>query len=254
LIFNPRPDGVDGSGVVPLVPTLFAVLVILGFVALVLRRPHPLVWLSCLVILALPLSPALTDLALRRALAVVPFLAVLGGVGAAELVRFFYALRKPAGIASGLVVATVIAWIGWTSIDGYFNKLIPSDTMRYTFVTDLRETAEFMDTLDDDAYVYWFFERTEFRYDVIRFIAPDVQGENRPAKWGGPETFIVDADDPMPVFVLMGMYRDLLPAIQQQYPGGQVVEGSQMGWPVNGPAFIAYIPLQETGSQVAQTP
>ena len=61
-------------------------------------------------------------------------------------------------------------------------------------------------------------------------------------KWGGDGSLTISADNGNPVFVLLGPQMENLGILQQMYPGGEVVTGPTYEAPINGPAFVAYLP------------
>ena len=105
-----------------------------------------------------------------------------------------------------------------------------------------------MESLPDDAYIYFFCERWVLEYDVVRLISPDLHGENRATKWAGSGTYEVDPSKGMPVFVLMGGYTEDIDKLEAIYPGGEIVVGQTLAPPVNGPAFVAYFPPDDLGT------
>jgi hypothetical protein len=241
LTFSPRPNGVDLSGVTPLIPRTMLAICLVGLVIALIRRPTHLVLLSVAVVAAAPLTAVLTDMTVRRALAIVPFLALLGAVGMVEILRV--GLRH--GRVTGLIVGVLLlALLGKSSYDNYtdfFDKTVDSGPVRHTFAVDLRDTAQYMQALPEDSYVYFYCERWVLEYDVLRLLVPDVRGENRLPKWGGDGTFNVDPTLGRPVFIFMGNQVDEIEHVQRMYPNGEVEVGPTYGAPLNGPAFVAYV-------------
>ena len=242
LTFDPIPSGVDISGITPVVPRLLLAICLAGAVIALVRRPVPLVVFSAVIVALTPLSAVMTDMAVRRALVIMPFLALLGGVGAIELFRAAFARRKWLGIGVGLALLALMAKSSYDNYTDFFDATVASGSAQHTFAVDLRETSYFLDSLPDDAYVYFFSERWVLDYDIIALLAPDIVGENRLPKWGGSGGYEIDRSRGTPVFVLMGNDVDRLGEIQRLYPGGEVVQGSILGPPRNGPAYVAYFP------------
>ncbi|CAN5572835.1 hypothetical protein BH09CHL1_BH09CHL1_06330 [soil metagenome] len=242
MTFHPIPDGVDLSGVTPLIPELSLAVFLIGAIVALLRRPTPLVLLSIAIVVAMPLVPALTDLTLRRALVIAPFLALLGAIGMSELVRLAFQHGRRAGIAGVTLIAVVIAGSSYTNYNDYFNKTVASGPVRQNFPPELRQTADFLATLPPDTYVYCFSLRWVLDYDVISLIAPDVQGENRLPNWGGDGSFDIDWSKGQPVFLFIGAETAMEPEVRARYPGGTEIVGPIQGSPLNGPSYIAYLP------------
>jgi hypothetical protein len=240
LTFEPIPAGVDLAGVTPLVPELTLAICAVGAAIAIVRRPYPLVALSLIVVLLAPLSAVLTDMTMRRALVIMPFLAVLGGVGGIELLRLAFQRHRTAGLVATLVLALVLAKSSYGNYTDFFDTTVHSGPVQHTFATDLRELTIYFDSLPPDAYVYFFSERWHLNFETILLLAPDVKGEDRLPQWGGSAGYEVDLANGNPVFVMTGVDTERLAEIQQRYPGGTVVQGSRLGPPRDGPAFVAY--------------
>ena len=241
LTLNPRPNGVDLSGVTPLIPKMMLAICLVGLVVALVRRPTHLVLLSVAVVLAAPLTAVLTDMTVRRALVIVPFLAVLGAVGIVEILRLGLRHGKVTGLMAGALLLAVLAKSSYDNYTDFFDKTVDSGPVQHTFAVDLRDTAEYMQELPDDSYVYFYCERWVLEYDVLQLLAPDVRGENRLEKWGGDGTFTADRTLGRPVFIFMGNQVNELEQVQGMYPNGEVAVGPTYGAPLNGPAYVAYV-------------
>ena len=242
LSFNPIPDGVDLTGVTPLVPKVTLAIVLVGMAVALVRRPTMLVIFSATIVVTAPLTSVMTDLTMRRALVIMPFLALLGGVGMIEVVRLALARGRLIGALAG---AGLLILLGWSSVRNYtdfFDTTVASGPVRHTFGVNLRLTAEYLDTLPPDTYIYFYCDRWILQYDVVRLLAPDVRGENRLPKWGGDDSYSIDRSKGRPVFVFMENQVERLDAVRRLYPDGKVVTGPDVAAPVNGPAYVAYVP------------
>ena len=241
LTFDPEPNGVDLSGVTPIVPELTLYLCLAGLLIALVRRPSPLVWLATLVVLATPLTAVLTDLTLRRALVIAPFLALLAGVGVTEVARLAFRRGRTTGVVAGLVLLGLLGISCYRNVTDFFDETVDSGPVQHTFATDLREAASYIDSLPDDAYLYFYADRWVLEYDVVQLIAPDIVGEDRSPVRGGTGTLEVDRSKGTPVFLLMGAYTAELDRLQAMYPGGEVVVGKTLPLPLNGPSYVAYL-------------
>jgi hypothetical protein len=183
----------------------------------------------------------LTDMTVRRALVIVPFLAVLGAVWMVEILRLGSRHGKVTGLMAGALLLAVLAKSSYDNYTDFFDKTVDSGPVQHTFAVDLRDTAEYMQELPDDSYVYFYCERWVLEYDVLQLLAPDVRGENRLEKWGGDGTFTADRTLGRPVFIFMGNQVNELEQVQRMYPNGEVAVGPGYGAPLNGPAYVAYV-------------
>ena len=241
LTFQPVPNGADLSGITPLVPELTLWLCLAGLVIALIRRPHPLVVLAALSVAATPLAAVLTDMTMRRSLVMIPFLALLAGVGAVEVLRVGLRRGRLAGTVTGLALAGLIAFSCYRNYVDFFDETAGSGPVQQIFATEMREATEFMNSLPDDAYVYLFSDRWGSRYDTVLLLAPNLRAEDPLPRWGGSGSYAVDRSKGAPVFMLMGVHIAELPQIQALYPGGEVVVGKTLPLPLDGPSFVAYI-------------
>jgi len=241
LMLHPQLDGVAGNGSAGIVPITAAVLAGAGILLGVARRWNPLVLIATLTVLLAPFAAvASKDFAMRRAMIMAPFLAMLVGIAAAEIIRSSWNRRWLIRIASAAVVMGVLANIGYRNINDYFGNTATSQSTRWVLGQELVVTSTYVESLPVDAYVYLYSERWPFHYEIMQFFAPDARGETRGAPYG-PDTLDVDPQQGRPVFVLLGDYQGLLDAIQERYPGGTVVQGPPLPYRVTNPAYIAYV-------------
>ena len=240
LSFNPVPSVVDLTGVVPIVTPAALALSAAGLVLGLTRRFGPLVQLGALIVLTMPIAPAMfVDVALRRELVIVPFLAMFAGIAVAEILRLSRRRRWDVKIGGFAVVILVLSLITYRNVTG-FATTMDSQSARWTLGPELVETTSYLDALPSDAYVYFFAIRWPFHHEVIRYLSPEARGETRGAPYG-PDSIEIDPAKGQPVFVLIGEYQRLLPEIQARYPGGTIVEGPVLTDPVTGPTYIAYV-------------
>jgi 4-amino-4-deoxy-L-arabinose transferase-like glycosyltransferase len=239
LIETTKVDHVDGTGLVPLVPRLFLYLAASGMVMTLLlrRRRSPFLLLGLLVVLLLPISSATTEGGMiRRSFAAAPFLALFAGVTIDELLRVARRLSGWRGIAvAGLAVIALLGTVT-ASLQLYFDDFADRGVQRRVLADDMTDATQFMLTLPDDAYIYFYSDRFSFTYTIRRFLAPDVRGENRSDEFDTYSTDFAPGRG-RPVFILLGDYRDDLSSIQERYPGGEVYVGT----PRANPTFVAYV-------------
>lgn len=239
VVFNPRPNGADLSGITAQIPALMFYLFVAGVVLAIIRRPG---WptLICLALaFVMPLSSVLTDNASRRSVIIIAFVCVFIGIGIYELVRLAANRGRVPGVIAGLVCILLLAQVTWRNYDDFFNVTVPSESVASTFGVDYRDAMEYMAEMPESDYVIFFCGRWSLRYDTGLLIAPDVRGEDRLEQWGGTGGYEVDRALGDPVFVLMNGFQDRLPALQALYPGGTVVVGPTADY-LNTPSYIAY--------------
>src|SRR6476619_3923575 len=241
LLLHPQLDGVAGNGSAGIVPITAVVLAGAGILLGIARRWHPLVLLATLTVLLAPFAAvASKDFAMRRAMIIAPFLAMLGGIAAAEIIRSSWNRRWLIRVAGAAVVLGVLVNIGYRNINDYFRNTATSQSTRWVLGQELVLTSTYVESLPDDAYVYLYSERWPFHYEILQFFAPDAPGETRGAPYG-PDSLDIDRQQGRPVFVLLGDYQGLLDVIEEQYPGGTVFDGPALPYRPTNPTYIAYI-------------
>ncbi|MBV9356216.1 MAG: hypothetical protein JO023_11900 [Chloroflexi bacterium] len=220
----------------PLIPLATLALALIGVGIGIWRRRGPLVWIGLLVLVLVPIGAVGTlDGPARRTFALAPFLALLAGLGLAELVRLIPAsrLRPRAGAVVGALAVVVV--LGYQGVSDYFTRFPGTPGDRWVYVTTLTNAARYMATLPPDSYVYFAADRWSIHYETIRYLAPDLRGEDRLSPFGSRD-LTVDPANGAAVFVLMDQYRNRLDDLEGAYPGGTV---TTVG-PTGDPDFIAY--------------
>jgi hypothetical protein len=241
-VWHPRiDDGVDVTGVAPIIQPLLLLLAIIGIRHGLRVRHNALTQYGLLVILLMPLGAVFTIGGLaRRPFALAPFLVMFAALGVAEIVRRVRGGRfERAGV---IVAAGVCAFMVWQNLDGYFGRVANSHEQYHYYAEEFTDAVEWMKTLPPDSYVYFASERWTLNHETRRFLAPEVRGEDRSIQFGADQFnrmgFQVEPGKGKPVFLLIGEYRPRLAEIQRLYPRGEtVVRGTN-----ERPTFVAYIP------------
>ena len=240
LCCQPKADGIDASGVTPVVPRAMLLLVWVGVgLGLWRWRRRPLIAFGLLVILLMPLAPVVTvDEAIRRSLVMAPFLAMFAALGIVDGL----AIARERGLAARIGITAVLVLAGslavYRNVDDY-DKTYESVHARWVSVVEMTDASLFMDKLPATSHVYFYSDRWSVNYETRQFIAPDVSGEDRSAEFGGGYDLIPDPAQGDPVFIFIGAYLPSFAEVQRLYPGGEVIQGDL----VNGlPTFLAYRP------------
>ena len=241
LTVRPRVDGVDGSGIVPIVPVALVGLSLAGVVVGLRRwRDEPLTWIGIAILIVAPAGSALTNNEgiARRTLVMTPFLAMFAAIAAAEGARFV-ARRGPRPAwpaAAGGATAAIVLFCAWQGAFRYFTTFADSADQRWIYDADFADAARFMATLKPGDYVYLASVRQSINYETRQFLAPDVQGEDIGTR-DAAQRFAYFPARGRPVFILLDSFRAELAALEQEHPGGSVVQGPPTD---TGPAFVAY--------------
>jgi len=234
---DPRFDGVDASGTVPLVPVGTVLLAAAGIAAALWRGRRTLATVSAMIVLAIPLTSVMSvDFALRRTLIETVFLALFAGVAVVEGIRFGW--RRRYGRYALIPLVGLVAVVSVRqNLDDYFNGTLASSEVRWVNAVEMVAASEYIGELPDGSYVYFLTDRWPFSHEIRRYFAPNAAGEDRSESFGD-YTLLYDAARGRPVYILIGSYEDDLARLHGMYTGGEVVVSGS----ANDPDFIAYLP------------
>ena len=238
LCCNPRVDGVDATGRVPLLPPAMLGFAVVGLALGLWRRRGPLVFLGAALVLAMPVAAVLSEGGTaRRGLVALPFIALFGALGIVELVRLAWELHRKTAVAAGAAVAAACIALAYQNLDAYFGELPGSPEESFVFTRPLTDASKFMRSLSPAHRVYFYSHAVSFDYEVRRFLAPEVVGEDRSREFGTRSGFSVEVDGTVPVFVFLDAYKDAVEVVRSRYRGGRTIVG---GSP-SAPTFVAYV-------------
>jgi 4-amino-4-deoxy-L-arabinose transferase-like glycosyltransferase len=229
-----KPDGVDGTGLTPIVPLGVLLLAAAGLGIALRTLRTPLVWFGVVALLVMPAATFMTEGGLaRRTFIVAPLLAMFAAMA---LMRLYAFLRRATRPAPALVaVALVSSLIGYQSVTLYFKEFAAPEVQQRVMARPMADSVRFISGLPDDSYVYFYSNQWSFNHVTRKFIAPDAQGEDR-SKQFGTYQFWVNPSRGTPVIMLLGHYKPDLARIRGLYPNGEIIAG---GAGQNAP-FIAY--------------
>jgi 4-amino-4-deoxy-L-arabinose transferase-like glycosyltransferase len=242
LSFDPELDGVDATGLTPIVPVLMLGLAAAGVAAALALRRTALVGMGVLTLALMPFGSALTvDGVARRSFAMAPFVAMFCAIAIVEGVRGAAALgrryqrAKPFAFAGAGVAALLTAVIAFQNIHDYFWTFRDAPLQEWVYVTEFTGSINYISHHSDGTFVYYLSERWSFNYEPRLFVAGSARGEDRSREFA-KYRLDVDPTKGRPLFVLVGNYKQILPELQRLYPGGDVATGGDAA----NPAFIAY--------------
>jgi 4-amino-4-deoxy-L-arabinose transferase-like glycosyltransferase len=237
VVFDADPDFSDGSNSGPMIDAPFAALVGLGILYALWQWRKPAGVLGLLMVLLLPWAGILSTGGgiIRRTIGVTPYLALLAGLPLAALIERTEHAGQAVRRGAYLVVGGLVIAIAVLDLQAYFGDFPDTDAGRYVFVPELVAASHYMDDLPDGTFVLFYSGRWSLNYETRRYLAPDIQGQDRSKEFG---RFSLEADRSRNVaFVFMDPYRNNLEEVERFYPGGTSVEGTT-GEGV--PAFSAY--------------
>jgi hypothetical protein len=179
----------------------------------------------------------------RRAIAALPLVFAAAGMGASALVAglsrglaSFPAVERAFGWSAPYAALTwLLVFSGGWNAQTYFRTIMPSEGIRFAYATELRAVTEYLETVEPRPYVYFYSDRWGWDYEARRFMAPQLEGEDRSRVFG---EFILDRDlrKDKVVFVLMPEYSDSLDELKARYPHGREVPR----WAGDALVFVAY--------------
>jgi hypothetical protein len=243
---TPQFDGVDGSGLSPLLPLPFLVLAVIGMVASLKRPWKPWAMLGVLMAAALPLAPVMTvEGGARRSLVLAPFLAAFAGYGAVWLWRIAQREGRLEQAIVGAGLAVLLIWGAAQDLTVELRRMPHAQESVSTFGLPMAEAARYLDGLPPHTRVRWYSSRWPAWFETRRFLAPDVVIVDGSREFGDG-SFARGAGDGTQVFLLLDAYLPDVARLERRYPGGEVVESG----PADAPHFIAYIvdPASQGGS------
>lgn len=195
----------------------------LGLLYAAWRWREPGAALAALVVLIVPwvaiLYPGGAGPSMRRAIGVVPFIALLAALPLGAALRTKYLTPMlPRALAVGAIVG-VIAYAGVTDGRTYFDTY----ASRVSISLPMVEASRYMDGLPDGTYVYFFSSVWNYDQELRRYLAPDTPGEDRSGFWGSEFDLTPDRSRNV-VYIFIGALLDTSDDVQLLYPDGRLVD------------------------------
>ncbi len=220
LVDEPLRDPVDASGIFPFVDLITLALLATGAIIAIARLRRAQYAAVLVILVVIGISPALAEGGwYRRTLGLVPLLSLFAAL---PLALLWNEGAKRDGLAralAGLAIVAVVVSVSAINLGRYFGSYDSSDYARQVLRADLVEASEFMADLPEDSYVLYYDHRNTFDYVSRQFIAPGIEGEGRTRSEGPVPSLAGDRRRDL-VYVFVGSYAELLPQVQQLYPGG----------------------------------
>lgn len=217
VVFQPVYD-------MPMLAPAISVLLGIGFLYAVLRWREPGIALALLGFLIIPwagiLSPGSSGDALRRSVAVTPFVYLLAALPLGAALRSRWLSPAPFRALAVLAVAAAVVSTGVINTTFYFRDYANSDGSRYLLSLPLQAASEYMTDLPDGTYVYFYSGRWSFDAPVRAYLAPHIVGEDRSGIWG-PKSGLVPDQSRDVAYVFLDRFTDLPEVVAQLYPGGE---------------------------------
>lgn len=132
--------------------------------------------------------------------------------------RYFHRFKKIIFVSGVLIVSSIGAYNSWL----YFTKYAASQEAKYILSYQLVQISKFLHTLPQDSYVYFYSNRWSYHYEAMRFLLPNIEGEDRSSQFG---TYSITNISPKKtlVYLFLPDYADSLPLVQKKYPNGKAI-------------------------------
>jgi 4-amino-4-deoxy-L-arabinose transferase-like glycosyltransferase len=215
-------DFIDGASPDkrPMLDQVTLALLVVGMVSVFWHWREPANLLSLVMLAVIPLSSILqTNATYRGPLGAVPFVAYFVAVPLA------LAWAKAPQLASNYrwgafaLVPLAIAFIAYTSVHAYFGTWSKSSAFRWVYSQEVTAASEYIQSLPNNPYVYFYSERWSFDYETRKYLAPRVQGENRSKQHGQQQGYEIDRSRDS-VLLLLPPYIADQDLLRTMYPEG----------------------------------
>ena len=217
----------EGAPAVPMLAVATSVLLGLGILYAARRWREPGIVLAVLLVAIIPwaaiLSPAGDIISVRRAIGVTPFVALVAALPLAAALRSKYLATPPLRALVLLAAVAAIVSVGVTNMSFYFRGYANSPETNLSLNLPIIQASQYLDGLPGDPYVYFYSNKWPFGYEVRRYLAPDVEGEDRSGFWGSELDLTLDRG-PDVVYVFLDRFVDMGEEVQRLYPGGRAFE------------------------------
>ena len=248
-VHNPVPrDHVDGTGGKALLDRVSESLFWLGFLITVVRIRRPAYQLVLVGLLA-GVVPALLVVTgeQRRLMGAMPFVMVCIALGidtGLQILSWSLTEFKNTGIipfppwekggwrdfyqavgrgAAGIALAGFLAFFSFTNITYYFRAWANDSTVKWVYVYDFVTAIDYLKTLDQDTYVYFYSDRWSYNYETRQFLLPGMKGEDRSKEFGRAVN-LERINSGKVVYILMRDYTSLALKLAHLYPWGNYHE------------------------------
>jgi 4-amino-4-deoxy-L-arabinose transferase-like glycosyltransferase len=218
------PDITDGMGDRAVLDRLSLALLGLGVIISLWRWRQPPYVALLLMLAVLPIAAITTQQVgmFRRMLGLTPFLAALEALPLALLWSWARTAPRVVRVASLAAIGAVLVVIAFLNLSFYFQTFPDTTVGTLTYAEEMASASHYMNDLPGDPYVYFYSERWAFDYEVRRFLAPELQGEDRSREFSSTATLSLETDRTANVaFIFLDPYGEYVDQVQRLYTGGR---------------------------------
>jgi hypothetical protein len=213
----------EGARDVPTLAVATSVLLGLGVLYALRRWREPGIALAVILLFVVPwaaiLNPGGSGVLVRRAAGVTPFIALLAALplGACLRSKLLHGRIQRALVLTATAAAVVS--VGFTNMTFYFHDFAPNSKANYSVTL----ASRYLDEIPDDAYAYYYSRLWPLSHEVRRYLAPDVQAEERSGFWGSNFDLTPNRKGDVS-YVFVDAFIDASQEVQDLYPGGRALE------------------------------
>jgi 4-amino-4-deoxy-L-arabinose transferase-like glycosyltransferase len=255
LLWQRRPDSSDGSGEWPALDPVTIALAVVGFgvsAYQTVRRRESRYLLAPLLILFVSLGPVLSiDGTNRRSLGLLVPAVMLASIGASTLVTALQTWLSRFGPQMALltvaVIVAVASYYAGLNVKRYFVDFADAPAGRATFSAELTEAAQLMSKQPPDTYVYFASERWSVNYETVRFLAGDVEGEDRISNFAKEPGWRLDRQRPS-LILLLNSFKKMAEEVGNLYPEAERRDGPLIDGNISYVAFFVPASIEQVAS------
>ncbi|NCN59348.1 glycosyltransferase family 39 protein, partial [Candidatus Microgenomates bacterium] len=119
-----------------------------------------------------------------------------------------------------LIFFLIILLTGFHRTWIYFSKISVGWTTKNVLCYQLVKIADFVNTLPKDTFVYFYSSRWKYRYETLRFLLADYQGEDKSREFGKYDLIASTKTNNL-VYIFLPEYNNALEAVEKLYPEGR---------------------------------
>ena len=222
---RPKFDGVDATGVGRMFDNLTLFLIAAGIVIAVLNwRKLPYAF-GLIMLVVMPFGAIMTIGAeFRRAIGLLPVIVVLMALPLERIWRWADDSGRVQRQAGYAIIGAAVAFVCFYNVHYYFGTLASSSQAHWVYVDELASASRYVENAQPP-YVYFYSARWSYDYPTRTFLAPDIPGEDRSKEFSTLDASIDVDPSRGGMFVFIGDYMKLLPAVEARYPGGTAYTG-----------------------------
>lgn len=225
LMFNLKGD-VDirnNLSTLPVFDVITGIVFLIGLSYCLYRYKQPSIILIYLLFLIFFISSTFTTDApnFRRSQVIIYIAYIFAGVGIVWIYNFLLRIYPKYKFQINLILISVLICSVYYNQHLYFRQAKSTDT-KNTFSYPLVKTSEFLDTLSQPLYVYFYSSSWSYNYETLKFLAHNISGEDRSSQFG-VYSLTNNNTDKTVVYLFLPDYQSSFLEVQKIYPDGRMI-------------------------------